>query len=122
MPLSNGRLRQCARSDGRDCTAVEASWRPTSQAEAAMIADEEGPVPSPRTHTSRGGTVQSVVGYGAIAGACSALVAIGFVGGMALLINEISRGLAWGYIAFCLVIGIAGVMADSRRRRSSPHA
>jgi hypothetical protein len=87
-----------------------------------MIADEEGPVPSPRTHTSRGGTVESVVGYGAIAGACSALVTIGFVGGVALLINEISRSLAWGYIAFCLVIGIAGVMADSRRRRSSPHA
>jgi uncharacterized membrane protein len=87
-----------------------------------MIADEEGPVPSPRTHTSRGGTVESVVGYGAIAGACSALVLIGFVGGVALLINEISRSLAWGYIALCLVIGIPGVMADSRRRRSSPHA
>jgi hypothetical protein len=87
-----------------------------------MMADEEGIVPPRGTNTCRGGSVESVVGYGAIAGICCALVLIGCVGGVALLINEISRGLAWGYIAFCIVIGMPGMAANSRRRRSSTHA
>jgi hypothetical protein len=81
-----------------------------------MMPDEEGLVPL------RGVSVEPVVGYGPIAGFCYAFVLIGFVGGVALLINEVSRGLAWGYIAFCLVIGIPGTAAASRRRRRSPHA
>jgi hypothetical protein len=85
-----------------------------------MMADERGLDPPRGTKTLRGGSVESGKGFGALAGVCNALVLIGFVGGVALLIHEISRGLAWGYVAFCLVVGIPGMAADSRRRRSSP--
>jgi hypothetical protein len=84
------------------------------------MADEEGLVPPRGTKTLRGVSVESGSAFGSLVGVYSALVLIGFVGGVALLINEISRGLAWGYVAFCLVVGIPGMAAASRRRRSSP--